>query len=57
MTVLTLSIWEKILNWLEDVADRIAVQEWLPRLQAGPVASGTMSWDDVSTEWENDAAV
>ncbi len=57
MTALTLSIWEKILGWLEDVADRIIVQEWLPRLQTGPVASGAVRWDDVSTEWENDAAV
>ena len=55
--VLSLSVWEKIWSWLEDVDDRMVVQEWLPRLQAGPVASGAVRWDDVSTEWENDAAV
>ncbi len=30
--VLSLSVWEKMLSWLEDVDDRIVVQEWLPRL-------------------------
>ncbi len=48
--VLSLSVWEKILSWLEDVDDRMVVQEWLPRLQAGPVTSGAVRWDDVSTE-------
>ncbi len=55
--VLSLSVWEKMLSWLEDVDDRIVVQEWLPRLQAGPVASGAVRWDDVSAEWENDTSV
>ena len=55
--VLSLSVWEKVLTWLEDMDDRTIVQEWLPRLQAGPVSSGALRWDDVATEWENDAAV
>lgn len=55
--VLSLAVWEKILSWLEDVDDRMVVQEWLPRLQAGPVASGAVRWDDVATEWENDTSV
>ncbi len=55
--VLSLPVWEKILGWLEDVDDRIVVQEWLPRLQAGPAASGAVRWDDVSAEWGNDADV
>ncbi len=54
--VLSLSVWEKVLTWLEDLDDRTIVQEWLPRLQAGPVSSGALRWDDVSNEWENDAA-
>jgi len=55
--VLSLSVWEKILAWLEDLDDRTVVQEWLPRLQAGPVALGALRWDDVSAGWENDATV
>ena len=55
--VLSLSIWEKVLAWLEDLDDRIVVQEWLPRLQAGPVSSGALRWDDVSVKWENDATI
>jgi len=55
--VLSLSVWEKILAWLEDLDDWTVVQEWLPRLQAGPVASGALRWDDVSVEWENDATI
>ncbi len=55
--VLSLSVWEKVLTWLEDMDDRTIVQEWLPRLQAGPVPSGALRWDDVANEWENDTAV
>ena len=50
--VLSLSVWEKVLTWLEDMDDRTIVQEWLPRLQAGPVSSGALRWDDVANEWE-----
>jgi len=55
--VLSLSVWKKVLAWLEDVADRSVVQEWLPRLQAGPAASGALRWDDISAEWEDDATI
>ena len=55
--VLSLSVWEKIWSWLEDMDDRMVVQEWLPRLQAGPASSGALRWDDVSAEWKDDAIV
>lgn len=55
--VLSLSVWKKVLAWLENLADRSVVQEWLPRLQAGPAASGALRWDDVSAEWEDGATV
>lgn len=52
--VLSLSAWENLLTLLEDLDDRLIVKEWLPRLQAGPQASGALRWEDVSAEWEDD---
>jgi hypothetical protein len=55
--VLSLATWEKILAWLEDVDDRAVIKEWLPRLRVGPEFSGTLRWDDVSADWEDDTTV
>jgi hypothetical protein len=52
--VLSLEAWQKILAWLEEVDDRAVVQEWLPRLQAGPESSNALRWDDIAAEWEED---
>ncbi len=49
--VLSLAVWEKFLMWLEDMEDRIIVQHWTPHLEAGPVASGALRWNDVASEW------
>ena len=51
--VLSLSAWKSVLNLLEELDDRLIVKEWLPRLQAGPVASGALRWEEVSDEWED----
>lgn len=55
--VLPLPIWEKLLDWLEDVEDRALVQAWLPKLKQGPQASGALKWDDVADEWADDKHV
>ena len=56
--VLSLSAWKNLLALLEDLDDRFVVKEWLPRLQAGPEASGALRWEDISAEWEdNDETV
>ncbi len=52
--VLSLSAWKNVLNLLEELDDRLIAKEWLPRLQAGPEASGALRWEDVSDEWEDD---
>lgn len=52
--VLSLTEWKKLLVWLENLDDRVIVQEWLPRLEAGPAKSNTLRWADVSNEWETD---
>jgi hypothetical protein len=52
--VLSLETWQKLLAWLEELDDRAVVQEWLPRLRAGPQDSAALRWEDVSTEWAED---
>jgi len=55
--VLPLSAWDKLLVWLEEADDRAVVQEWLPRLKLGPVASGALRWEEVSSEWDDDDSI
>jgi hypothetical protein len=55
--VLSLSAWEKMLSWLEDVDDREIVKEWLPRLRSGPESAGALRWEDISADWDNDTAI
>lgn len=55
--VLPLPIWEKLLDWLEDIEDRALVQAWLPKLKQGPQASGALKWNDVAEEWADDEPV
>ncbi len=44
--------WEASLDWLEDVEDRELIRAMLPKLRAGPEASGALRWDDVVAEWD-----
>lgn len=55
--VLPLPVWEKLIEWLEDVEDRGLVQTWLPKLQQGPKEAGAFAWDDVADEWKDDDTV
>jgi hypothetical protein len=55
--VLSLEAWKRIMTWLEDLEDWAIAEEWLPHLRAGPESSGALRWDDVSAEWDDDAAV
>ncbi len=41
--VLPLEVWEKLVICLDD---RKIIQEWAPRLKAGPVASGALKWNE-----------
>jgi hypothetical protein len=47
---LDIDAWESLLDWLEDVEDRAAVRDILPRLRKGP-SVGALNWDDVKDEW------
>jgi hypothetical protein len=55
--VLSLANWNKLLTLLEELDDRKIVQEWLPKLKAGPVSSGALRWEDVREDWEDDTIV
>ncbi len=49
--VVSMAAWEKLLDWLETLDDRVVAQEWLPRLQAGPVAAGALRWAESGMTW------
>ena len=55
--VLSWTVWKGLLNMLEDLDDREVVRQWLPRLQAGPEASGALAWADVAHEWDEDEPI
>jgi len=55
--VVSLADWNKLLTLLEELDDQKIVQEWLPKLKAGPVSSGALRWENVREEWENDTGV
>lgn len=55
--VLSWSSWKSFLTLLENLDDREAVRQWLPKLKAGPDASGALLWDDVASEWDDDEAL
>ncbi len=55
--VLSWAAWQSLLGMLEDLDDREVVRRWLPRLKAGPEEAGALSWEDVSSEWDEDESV
>ena len=55
--VLSWAVWQSLLEMLEDLDDREVIRRWLPRLSSGPEAAGALSWDDVSSEWDEDESV
>ena len=52
--VLPLPVWERLIEWLEDVEDRALVQALLPKLGQGAKAAGALEWNAVADEWDND---
>jgi hypothetical protein len=42
-----IAAWEQLLNWIEEMEDRAMIREELPRLRAGPYASGGLPWRQV----------
>jgi hypothetical protein len=50
--VLTPEAWQRILEALEDSEDRQLVAGLKSRLEAGPLKSGALRFEDVSDEWQ-----
>ena len=48
---MSIETWEAVLDWLEEVEDRSAIKEALPKLRSGPRQAGALHWDDVKSEW------
>jgi hypothetical protein len=54
--LLDIADWEALLDWLEDVEDRVLVQSMLPRLRLGPKKAGALRWEEAEAEWDDEAA-
>jgi len=48
---MSLETWDAILEWLEDVEDRLVVKEAIPKLRVGPQKAGALRWEEIKAEW------
>lgn len=48
--------WEALLDWLEDLEDRALVEQVLPKLRLGPAKSEATRWEEVASEWDDEAS-
>ena len=55
--VLPLAEWETLMDWLEDLEDKGDIQAQIARLEAGPLKSGALPWQDVAAQWDDDAEI
>lgn len=55
--VLPLAEWETLMDWLEDLEDKADIQAQIARLEAGPLKSGALPWQEVAAQWDDDAEV
>jgi hypothetical protein len=45
------SLWQRIVEALEDAEDRELVQALQARLSDGPTADGALRWQDIADQW------
>jgi hypothetical protein len=50
--VISPTLWQRVLDALEDAEDRALVAALRPRLIQGPVAAGALRWQDVADQWQ-----
>ncbi len=55
--VFSMTVWKKLIVWLEEREDHRLLEEWLPRLQLGPRKAGALRWQEIAIEWDDDDAV
>jgi hypothetical protein len=46
------SLWERILEALEDAEDRALIESLHERLAQGLAAAGALRWQDVADDWQ-----
>ncbi len=49
---MSITAWNRLLGWIEDVEDRALVKAMLPQLRQGPQQAGALRWDDVKDDWD-----
>lgn len=43
--------WKALLEYLEEVEDRLVLREKIARLRKGPEKSGALAWEDIRGQW------
>ena len=43
--------WRKLLDYFEELEDRVIVKQLLSRLKAGPEKSGALDWQETRDQW------
>lgn len=51
------AVSENLLGSFEELEDRVIIQEWLPKLKAGPFVSGALRWEDIEAEWDDETTI
>jgi len=49
---MSIETWEAMLDWLEDIEDRMTIKGAIPRLRVGPAQAGALRWDAIKAEWD-----
>ena len=50
---ISIEAWEALLDWIEQIEDRVLIKQMARKLRRGPQAAGALRWVDVRDEWED----
>lgn len=51
---LPVTVWQALIEVLEDAEDLASARAMLPKLRQGPEVSGALRWEDIREEWLGD---